>query len=92
MSFSAAISKPDVIVADEPTSKLDEQNRIRVWRLLYEIAEELKIPIICATHDGEMTDRIADRIVRLKDGCVVENIVKKKTWETPIYWRNKVFF
>jgi ABC-type lipoprotein export system ATPase subunit/SAM-dependent methyltransferase len=66
--ISAALSSPDIVVADEPTSKLDEQNRVRVWNLLYKLASSDNIPVIAATHDHEMAGRIADRIVRMRRG------------------------
>ncbi|MEJ2744999.1 MAG: ATP-binding cassette domain-containing protein [bacterium] len=79
--ISAALSEPDLILADEPTSKLDERNRIRIWRLLFEIALQQDIPIICATHDTEMTDRVADRILRLQEGKVIKAITRHRPGE-----------
>lgn len=75
---AAALSAPDLILADEPTSKLDERNRVRVWRLLFDIARKDAVPVICASHDAEMTDRVADRIIRLQEGRVVDRISRRK--------------
>jgi energy-coupling factor transporter ATP-binding protein EcfA2 len=61
---------PDFILADEPTSKLDEVNRIRVANLLLAASRESQARILLATHDHNLADALSDRIVTLKEGCV----------------------
>ncbi len=66
----AMISKPKVILADEPTGALDSETSIEVMKLLKEINDE-GITIIIVTHERDIS-RMTKRIIRLRDG-VIEN-------------------
>ena len=63
------ISKPKVILADEPTGALDSQTSAEVMSLLREVNKS-GITMIIVTHENEIA-QMADRIVRLKDGVIV---------------------
>lgn len=63
------ISKPKVILADEPTGALDSQTSTEVMALLREVNKS-GITMIIVTHENEIAE-MADRIVRLKDGVIV---------------------
>lgn len=65
----ALVYNPDIILADEPTGALDEDNAVQIIDMLREIAEEGKI-VIMVTHDMNMVSR-CDRCITLKDGCIV---------------------
>ena len=65
----ALVNDPDILLADEPTGALDSETSVQVMDLLKEIAREKLV--IMVTHNPELADQYATRIVRLKDGQVV---------------------
>lgn len=67
----ALVSDPDIILADEPTGALDSVSSDQVMDILQEIAHEKLV--IMVTHDEELAKRYADRIVRMKDGAVLDD-------------------
>jgi ABC-type lipoprotein export system ATPase subunit len=67
------VSKPDIIIADEPTGAIDEANTKEVLRLLQEIHETSNTTIIVVTHDKDVAST-AQRIIELRDGRVESDI------------------
>ena len=65
----AMISKPHLILADEPTGNLDTENSLEVMRLLKECQETFSQTILLVTHDLDLAKR-ADRVIVMKDGRV----------------------
>lgn len=63
----ALLTKPRLILADEPTGSLDRENALLVFSLLVELAHEEGTAVVVVTHDHELATR-ADEIVRLRDG------------------------
>ncbi|MDW8467325.1 MAG: hypothetical protein RML35_14510 [Chloroherpetonaceae bacterium] len=66
------INNPDLIIADEPTGNLDSKNAAQILELVQELAREEKKTFIIATHSHDVA-QIADRIITLRDGKVVED-------------------
>ena len=62
----ALINDPDILLADEPTGALDSETSIQVMELLKAIANDKLV--IMVTHNPELADQYATRIVRIKDG------------------------
>jgi ABC-type sulfate/molybdate transport systems ATPase subunit len=56
------------MLLDEPTSALDEAAREAVERTLKELRERLGVSMLVVTHDRGQAERLADRIVELRDG------------------------
>ena len=67
----ALVNDPDILLADEPTGALDSETSVQVMDLLAEIARDKLV--IMVTHNPELAERYATRIVRLKDGRVVDD-------------------
>lgn len=64
----ALVNNPDILLADEPTGALDSQTSVQIMDLIREIAGERLV--IMVTHNPELAEQYASRIVRLKDGLV----------------------
>ncbi|MEE0681601.1 MAG: ABC transporter ATP-binding protein [Candidatus Gastranaerophilaceae bacterium] len=71
----ALISKPAIVLADEPTGNLDPKTGDEVLKLLKAIAHKFNQTVILVTHDMEIA-RMADKVIRLGDGHI-ENITDK---------------
>ena len=65
----ALVTRPDVILADEPTGSLDGANGAVIAELLLDLAREAQAAVLLATHDTTLAAR-ADRVVHLKDGTL----------------------
>ncbi|QIK69307.1 ABC transporter ATP-binding protein/permease [Erysipelothrix sp. HDW6C] len=65
----ALINNPEILLADEPTGALDSQTSEQVMQLLTEIAKDRLV--IMVTHNPDLADRYATRIIELKDGHVI---------------------
>lgn len=66
----ALITKPDIILADEPTGNLDSKTGLEVIELLKHTASKFHQTIVMITHNEEIA-RLADRILRMQDGKLV---------------------
>jgi len=67
----ALINRPTLLLADEPTGNLDSQAGEEVLRLIEEMRATDGLTVVLVTHDDDVAAR-ADRVVRLRDGRVVE--------------------
>ena len=65
----ALITRPAVVLADEPTGNLDHANGERVFELMLELNREYDSALVVVTHDPVLARRM-DRIVRLEDGVL----------------------
>lgn len=65
----ALMMHPDVILADEPSGSLDEENKRELHRLLLDLRQRYGQTIIVVTHDAELA-HISDRILEIKDGKI----------------------
>lgn len=68
----ALVTKPKVILADEPTGNLDRKNAVQVRRLMLELNEELETAIIIVTHDAEIARSMTNTYV-LEDGKLLSS-------------------
>lgn len=67
----ALINNPDIILADEPTGALDSETSIQIMDLLKEISKDKLI--IMVTHNPELAYEYSNRIIRCKDGKVIDD-------------------
>lgn len=69
----ALITNPTLVLADEPTGNLDSKSSDEIVALLQKSNKELKQTIIMITHNMEIA-KIADRIIKIEDGRIVEEV------------------
>ena len=69
----ALVTKPQIVLADEPTANLDSRTGEEIIELMKRINSALHTTFIFSTHDQNIFS-IADHIIRLKDGLVAENM------------------
>lgn len=67
----ALVNNPDILLADEPTGALDSDTSVQVMELLKEVAK--KRLVVMVTHNPELAEEYATRIVKLKDGVILED-------------------
>ena len=67
----ALVGDPKVLLADEPTGALDSVTSIQVMELLKQVARDRLVVMV--THNPELAERYATRIVRLKDGKITDD-------------------
>ena len=81
----ALVNNPDIILADEPTGALDSDTSIQVMNLLKEVAKDRLV--IMVTHNPELAESYATRIVKLRDGKILSDtnpyIIEKEKQKKP---------
>ena len=68
----ALVTKPYIVLADEPTANLDSATGEQIIELMKKINREIQTTFIFSTHDAKIV-AVADHIIRLQDGLVIEN-------------------
>ena len=69
----ALLSQPKLLLMDEPLAALDQQNKQALLKLLEQIKQQLKIPILYVSHDINEVCRLADHLLVIQDGKIVES-------------------
>ncbi|MDA7756852.1 ABC transporter ATP-binding protein [Opitutales bacterium] len=72
MIAMALITKPDLLLADEPTTALDVTVQAKILKILKSLREEINVSVLFITHDLGVVAEIADRIVVMYRGKIVE--------------------
>lgn len=67
----ALVNNPDILLADEPTGALDTETSVQVMDLLKEVAKDRLV--IMVTHNPELAEEYSTRIVKLKDGQIIND-------------------
>ena len=68
----AVVSKPALVLADEPTANLDSTTSENLLDMMWELNQELGTTFVFATHDARVMDR-SRRLVRLVDGAIASD-------------------
>lgn len=69
----ALVKSPKIILADEPTGNLDEENTLRTMSILKNIAKECLV--ILVSHERRIANFFADRIIEIRDGKITKDYV-----------------
>lgn len=67
----ALVNNPDILLADEPTGALDSETSVQVMDLLKAVAKDRLVVMV--THNPQLAEAYATRIVRLKDGKIISD-------------------
>lgn len=65
----ALVNNPNILLADEPTGALDSETSVQIMDLLKEVAKDRLVVMV--THNPELAEEYANRIVRVKDGRII---------------------
>ena len=79
----AMINRPELLIADEPTTALDAATQEVILDLLQYYCETYKIAILFISHDLSLVARLCDRVLVLKNGKVVERGTKEEIFYHP---------
>ena len=79
----ALILEPSILILDEPTSALDVTIQSQIIELLNDLQENLSLSYIFISHDMIVIQSIADKIIVLKDGAVVEENNSAEIFNNP---------
>ena len=71
----ALVNDPEIILADEPTGAIDSETSVVIMDILKEISKTKLV--IMVTHNGELADKYADRIITMKDGLITSDKAQK---------------
>jgi tungstate transport system ATP-binding protein len=80
----AIVTKPEVLLLDEPTANLDPASTERIENLIYALKERFGITVILSTHDMVQGQRLADRIAVVIDGRIGQVGTSKEIFYHPM--------
>jgi molybdate transport system ATP-binding protein len=68
----ALMSAPELLLLDEPLAAVDIERRRRILPYLERVRDELRVPIVYVTHDRTEARQLADEVIVLREGRLVE--------------------
>jgi cell division transport system ATP-binding protein len=74
----SVVGKPKVILADEPTGNLDPKTARSIVKLLRDVHSELKTTVLMATHNADIVNHYAIRVLALENGRLIKDDPKGK--------------
>lgn len=79
----ALANNPEILIADEPTTALDLKTKNEILELILKLKNELNLAILFITHDLNIVKKIADEVIILKNGKIVEKNNVEEIFENP---------
>ncbi len=79
----ALMMEPQLLIADEPTTALDVTIQAQILDLILDLREQLGMSVLFITHDLGVVDEIADRVVVMYAGEVVESAPSRALFSSP---------
>ncbi|WP_209371807.1 dipeptide/oligopeptide/nickel ABC transporter permease/ATP-binding protein [Brevibacterium renqingii] len=74
MIAAAVVNRPQLLIADEPTTALDVTVQVEVLRIFHELRRRLGTAVLFISHDLGVVGELCDRVVVMRDGAVVEEL------------------
>ena len=84
MLAMAVLAEPDLLLADEPTTALDATTQIAILDLLARLRRERGMSVLLVTHDLGVVARVADRVMVMRGGRIVEQGVTAQLLREPV--------
>ena len=85
----AIVKNPAIVIADEPTGNLDSRNTLEVMNIIKAVSEDKLV--ILVTHEEELADFYASRIIRIKDGQIVSDKINDHASDLDYRIENKIY-
>ncbi|MBR2620458.1 MAG: ABC transporter ATP-binding protein [Firmicutes bacterium] len=79
----ALAAEPKMLLADEPTTALDEETQEEILKLLKAVQDKTGVAVLFITHDLSIVEDVADRVAVMKDGQLVEEGRVSEVFEDP---------
>ncbi|MDA0754722.1 MAG: dipeptide ABC transporter ATP-binding protein [Proteobacteria bacterium] len=83
MIAMALVNKPQLLIADEPTTALDVTIQAQILDLMSKLKNELGMSILFITHDLGLVKEFSDQVCVMKDGAIVEQGPTEKVFNNP---------
>ena len=83
MIAMALVNKPELLIADEPTTALDVTIQAQILDLMSKLKNELGMSILFITHDLGLVQQFSDHVCVMKDGIIVEQGVTSNVFDNP---------
>ena len=83
MIAMALLTRPELLIADEPTTALDVSVQARLLDLLRGLVVELNLAVVIVTHDLGVARLLANRLLVMKQGQVVESGLTDRVLDDP---------
>lgn len=85
MIAMALITKPDLLIADEPTTALDVTVQAQIIRLIHDKQRELGMSVLYITHDLAVVAELCERVLVMYAGRIVESAPVRELFERPLH-------
>ncbi|HEV7299537.1 MAG TPA: ABC transporter ATP-binding protein [Tepidisphaeraceae bacterium] len=81
----ALVCRPEILIADEPTTALDVTVQAQILRLINELREQLNTSVLFITHDLGVVAQVADEVAVMKHGRIVERAGVRDLFRNPMH-------
>ena len=85
----AIVKDPSIIIADEPTGNLDSKNTIEIMNIIKAISKDRLV--ILVTHETELANFYASRILKIEDGTIIDDIINDHNNDLDYKLDNKIY-
>ncbi|HCM2994204.1 microcin C ABC transporter ATP-binding protein YejF [Klebsiella aerogenes] len=85
MIAMALLTRPELLIADEPTTALDVSVQAQILQLLRELKRELNMGMLFITHNLSIVRQLADRVAVMQDGRCVEQNGCRELFQAPTH-------
>jgi oligopeptide/dipeptide ABC transporter ATP-binding protein len=85
MIAMAIVNRPQLLIADEPTTALDVTIQAQILELLAELRRKFGLTMLFISHDLAVVSQVADRVAVMYSGCLVELGSKRDIFQSPAH-------